>query len=149
MQSTDAAPWNLDYESLSQEIDDSNSDSDNNEGSIASKGSRVTVTEETIVLMPTALVTPKSAPAPALANHSSYNPALKETPPEKRNIKRKVPDDCHVIICWSQLAKLIQDNMVCSNCGSSITNLAQKTIRIATYLEFSCKCRKAASALPN
>jgi hypothetical protein len=109
-------------------------DSVDNEESVASEGSRVTVTEtivpETIDDQP-AVLTPSSPPDPA----------------KKRNIKRKPQDDCHVIIDWSQLAKLIQENMACSNCGSSITNLDQRTTGIATNIHFSCKCRKVASAL--
>jgi hypothetical protein len=81
---------------------------------------------------------------------TSWNqPSSDETPPEKRNIKRKLPDNCHIIICWSQLAKLIQENMVCSNWGSSVTNLARNTVGIATDIDFHCMCRKTASALAN
>jgi hypothetical protein len=95
--------------SASQEIDDEDSD---NKDSIASEGSRVMLTETTIE---TAVVTP-SSPPPASANGSS-DIALKETPPEKRRVARKPPDHYHVIICWLQLAKSIQENMVCSDCG--------------------------------
>jgi hypothetical protein len=59
------------------------------------------------------------------------NKALEETPPEKRRVKRKPPDDCHVIVPWSQLANLIQQNMVCSGCRNSISKLECRTIGIA------------------
>jgi hypothetical protein len=60
------------------------------------------LTETTTIVMPRdmetqpGVVTPSSLP-PALANCSS-NIGLEETPPEKQKVKRKPPDDCHIII---------------------------------------------------
>jgi hypothetical protein len=94
-----------------------------------------------------AVVTPEFSP-PASANRSS-NIALEETPPKKWKVKIKVLEDCHIIVCWSQLAKLIQENMACSGCGRPITKLKQRTIGITTKIEFHCLCSMPGFAMAN
>jgi hypothetical protein len=39
------------------------------------------------------------------------NIALQETPEDKKNKKRKVPEDCHVLIPWSALKAVVTENM--------------------------------------
>jgi hypothetical protein len=135
------SPWNLNHCRTEVDADNSTDSKDDDDDSTASDGSRVTVNEETI-FMPTSIVleTPVVTTPPSSI-------ALEETPPQKRNVKRKPPIDCHVIIRWSQLSQLMKENMVCSNCGGPICHLERKTVGIATDIHLSCKCGNAASAL--
>jgi hypothetical protein len=87
-----------------------------------------------------------ASPLASTTNCSFANNALEETPPDKKRVKRKPPDDCHVIVRWSQLSNLIKQNMVCSGCGNSISKLERQTIEIATEIDFSCKCRETVTA---
>jgi hypothetical protein len=105
------------------------------EESVASDGSRITETEETTTIldMPSTMCTSTRA----------------VTPPKKKRAKRKPTDDCHVIICWSQLSKLVKENMVCSGCGNPICQLHRRTIGIATELDFACKFRETYTAYTN
>jgi hypothetical protein len=129
--------------------DDGDSDSESDDDSIASAGSSITVNIVDLSLPSEAtnIVTPVTPASPLpVANRSFADIALEETPPEKRAVKRKAPDDCHVIIRWSQLACLIKENMNCSGCGKAITKLERRTVGIATEIDFSCPCRETVSA---
>jgi hypothetical protein len=125
------------------------SDEDNDDDSLASDGSRITTTtldpstptSSLNVTIDAAVVTPEM-PASPLASRA----VLDETPPEKRGPHRKLPDDCHVIIRWSELSNLIKHNMVCSGCGNTIINFDRRTVGIATEIDFSCKCRETYTA---
>jgi hypothetical protein len=119
-----------------------NSDSDEEE-SVASEGSRITLTDLPILLathVRATTVTPVMPASPLVltADPASFtNKSLEETPPEKRRVRRKPPDGCHVIVRWLRLANLIQQNMVCSGSGNSISKLERITIGIATEIDFS------------
>jgi hypothetical protein len=90
------------------------------------------------------VVTPCLPPASVIL--SSGDIALEETPPNKMRTKQKQPDDCHVIICWSELSNLIKRKRVCSGCGNPICELHTRTIGIATEIDFLYKCRKSYTA---
>jgi hypothetical protein len=75
------------------------------------------------------------------------NLALQETPENAQNNKRKVPVDCHVLIRWSALKAMVTESMACATCGMAITRFDQRTIGIATELDFDCtKCKSNATA---
>jgi hypothetical protein len=127
-------------------------DSDSTVDSVASDGSQVTVNDDTnndstiitpareVLVTP---VTPASPPGPAVTRRN----ATEETPPDIRNVKRKTPEDMHVLIRWSELEKLVTENMVCGGCGNAIKGLDKRTIGIATEIDFYCKgCKKTACA---
>jgi predicted amidophosphoribosyltransferase len=63
-------------------------------------------------------------------------------PKALRKNKRKALDDCHVLICWSELQKMVKENFACAACGEQVTDFNQRTIGIATELDFYCKCCK-------
>ncbi len=126
---------NWDLDSSCKLVDES--DEDSKDESLASEGSRITSTEETSIVLDVTSTSRRS---------SSCDIALEETPPEKRSTRRKPPDDCHVIIRWSELSNLIKKNMFCSGCGNTNFELTRRTIGIATEINFSCKCRKSYTA---
>jgi hypothetical protein len=49
-----------------------------------------------------------------------------------------VPDDCHILIRWSELQNLVIVHMACAKCGKAITKFDHWTIRIAMELDFWC-----------
>jgi hypothetical protein len=143
--SNNKASWNLDFRSRAAESDEE-SDISSDEESLASEGSRITSTEETrmtleevVTSVTSTNVAPSSPPASAI--RSSGDIALEATPPEMMAVIRKKPDDCHVVLRWSQLTQLIKENMVCSDCSNPTFKLQRRTIGIATEIDFSCKCR--------
>jgi hypothetical protein len=141
--------WDLGYcQKTACVLVDSDSDE---EGSLASEGSRIILTDVPVLLetpVRATTVTPVMPASPLVltSNPSFTDKALEETPPEKRRVRRKPPDDCHVIVQWSQLSNLIQQSMVCSGCRNSISKLERQTIGIATEIDFSCKCRETVTA---
>jgi hypothetical protein len=149
---SDMAPWNLhtplvmnkncpivSVDKQQWESDDELSDDD----SVDSNGSLVTVIDSVEELVP--MITPGSVPtcspspvANLACRTASSDLALQDTPTEERSKKRKPPDDCHVLILWSELHNLVTQNMSCSKCGSAVTKFDRRTIGIATELDFRC-----------
>jgi hypothetical protein len=140
-------------------VDDGENSDD--ESSVASNGSEITLETEspntdTSVSATTynnlGTVTPSTAPAmtPAMTSRvpvCTIDTPLTETPPEDRRKKRKKPEDCHILIRWSQLVSLVKDNFSCA-CGQPIKDFERRTIGIATEVDFHCTaCKKSASAL--
>jgi hypothetical protein len=130
----DADEWHFDKK---KEEPDSDADSVLSD---VSEGSEVTVTTTTAINISVStarVVTPESIESIAIA----------ETPPDIRNVKRKPPEDCHVLIRWSELEKLVRENMICMQCGFTIQNLDRRTIGIATEIDFTCTgCKKTGCA---
>jgi hypothetical protein len=136
------ARWNLEFCSTTAKEADVSDDDD----SLSSDDdSQITVetVESTNLLQ---IGTPNTPGSPTLPVRT-IDCALLETPTDDRKTKRKRPDDCHIIIRWSQLVQLIETNFTCS-CGHSIKNLDRRTVGIATDVDFHCQsCKKTASAL--
>jgi hypothetical protein len=132
--------------------DQSDGNSDCDSISVASEGSTITIVSDTINsntiidrsffdLTTSGTVTPSSPVVRPVWL------ALTETPPEERKKMRQSPDDCHVLIRWSELVLLVKNNLCCS-CGSPIKRFHRRTIGIATEIDFHCSCcKKTASAL--
>jgi hypothetical protein len=140
--------WNLDYRTPLATLDNGDLSSDD-ECSIASDGSRITVESETLdkndhILDLTVEV---NTPASPTVRIPITNPALVETPPEDRRNMRKKPADCHVLIRWSRLVEMMKENLSCL-CGERIKHIDRRTIGIATEIDFRCSsCKKEASVL--
>jgi hypothetical protein len=65
-------------------------------------------------------------------------------PPTK---ERTATDDCHVLIRWSELQNLVKHRMSCSYCGLAVTSFEQRTVGIATEVDFFCSgCRVSDTA---
>jgi hypothetical protein len=126
----DAGPsecWNLDARPAVSDVDhlvDSDDDA-----SLASHGSMITLDTPstpaaTIVLnreastasTPNATLNPIATVTPSSPARTRRGDVLMETPEKDRKLNRKKPDDCHVIIRWSHLVRLVKDNFVCA-CG--------------------------------
>ena len=126
----DEAPdWTLDYCRPSK--DDSSvsdtSDDDSSEGSCVTVIDLSVELEETIVPTTTTLID--------------------DCKTKKKGKKRKAPDDCHVILLWSELENLVKCHMACTKCGYAITEFNRRTVGIATEIEFSCPgCDNEATA---
>jgi hypothetical protein len=72
--------------------------------------------------------------------------SLIETPTEDRSKEHRQPDDCHVLIRWSQLVDLVKKNLTCA-CGKPVLHFERRTIGIATELDYRCSsCKKTATA---
>jgi hypothetical protein len=113
--------------------------------SVDSEGSSITVIESleetrtmnapigrTIAVIPGSPVTnPFASPT------ASPDLALQDTLTEERSKKRNAPDDCHVLILWSELQNLVSKHMACSKCGMAITKFDHRTIGIATELQYN------------
>jgi hypothetical protein len=52
--------------------------------------------------------------------------------------ERNASDDCHVLIRWSELQKLVEKRMSCADCGLAVTSFERRTIEIATEIDFVC-----------
>ncbi len=52
--------------------------------------------------------------------------------------ERIATDDCHVLIRWSQIDKLVKQRMACASCGTPVTTFNRRTVGIATEIDFSC-----------
>jgi hypothetical protein len=127
--------WNLDFGAVvaaDLESDD--------ESSIASNGSQITIEENSIhtnfatITTSGATITPSSPHVPV----RTIDFALEETPPEARKLTRKPPSDCHVLVRWSQLVQFLQSSFICK-CGKPIVQLERRTIGIATEIDFCCR----------
>jgi hypothetical protein len=46
--------------------------------------------------------------------------------------ERKASVDCHVIILWSELEKLVKERMSCVACGLAVTSFERQTVGMAT-----------------
>jgi hypothetical protein len=69
----------------------------------------------------------------------SDNDSKTVTNSKKPSKKIKASGDCHVLIWWSELQKLVvKERMACTSCGMAITNFDERTVGIATELDFSC-----------
>ena len=141
------AHWNWDGQ-MKNDVN-SDDDDDDDESSIVSGGSEITI--ETVILPSPPLATelPPTVVTPSTPTHlpATFDFALMETPPDKRKNMRKSPDDCHVLIRWSELVGLVKNNFRCL-CGEPIEDFRRQTIGIATNIEFRCgSCRTEASAL--
>jgi hypothetical protein len=58
--------------------------------------------------------------------------------------------DCHVIIPWSELERLVNETMSCVECGLAVQRFEQQTVGIATEVDFfcpTCHSSKTAAAL--
>jgi hypothetical protein len=95
----------------------------NDNESLDSKGSSVTVLDQ--------LEPPNSCTTPLGVEF-----ALLETPPEKLHKMRKAPVDCHVLICWSSLVKLVKENMACARCGDAINKFERGPLELRRNLTF-------------
>ena len=132
--------WNLGV--VTPFFDNASDDSDN---SVVSGGSMITVeTVETnsstinrLVGIPEVITIPPPS-SPTFSLGQSFLKVLSETPPAERKFKRKQPDDCHIIIRWSELVGLVKNNFTCK-CGEAIHDLRRRTVGIATEVNFSCK----------
>jgi hypothetical protein len=146
--------WNLGFCSAvtpSNNNDTYNNNSDYDQTCVASEGSTITIDSPSSVSnlnlasdnTSSLACDPPSSPEAVRA----VNPALIEMPPNERRKIRKSPDDCHILIRWSQLAALVKKNFSC-NCGEPIKHFDRQTIGIGTALDFRCQlCNKNASAL--
>jgi NADPH-dependent glutamate synthase beta subunit-like oxidoreductase len=119
-------PWKFDPVKVETLLDeDKEHINDDNDSSV---GSRVTILEETEteILLATSVpvVTPGSTPH--CATHL-VDLALGKTPKDKRSNQRKALDDCHVLISWSELQKLVNEHFVCAGCGERIVNFNRRT----------------------
>ena len=124
--------------------------SDDSEDSVVSGGSMITVetvetNSSTIIRqevgIPEVITIPPPS-SPTVSPGRSFLKVLRETPPLERKLKRKPPDDCHIIIRWSALVGLVKNNFTCK-CGEAIHDLQRRTVGIATEVDFSCKfCKK-------
>ncbi len=137
-------PWKFNPAQVDEEhgIDDDDDDED------SSVGSTVTILEQTepeILLAATvAVVTPGSPPR--CPTHL-FDLALEETPEDKQSKQRKAPDDCHVLIRWLELQKLVKEHFACAECGQGVVDFNRRTVGIATELDFYCKsCKTTATA---
>jgi hypothetical protein len=127
--------WHLGYSSVV--VTPNNNGDDTDDSSVASKGSTITIVSNS---------TPASSLLPSVTS-ACVDPALLETPPEKRKTKRQSPDDCHILIRWSQLSSLVKNNFLCK-CGKQIEHFNKRTIVIATELDFRCpSCNNHAAVL--
>jgi hypothetical protein len=151
--------WNLDYQASVALVDD---DYKSDEKSVVSTGSAITVETTSCMSslltdktpMVAVLVTPcsfsvtlcstvgssnisPSSPTTNLTVRNNKNLALLETPPEARPKVQRQPDDCHVLIRWSQLEQFIKTTFYCQ-CGKPISQLERRTIGIATEIDFYC-----------
>ena len=95
--------WNLDYRRCPGDDDASGSDSADNNESTYSKGSGITVNELLVVSATSNVVSnvvgmPATPTTPIVLVDQSL-----ETPPDKRSVRQKQPDDCHILVCWSAL----------------------------------------------
>jgi hypothetical protein len=137
--------WKLDEGCrLTGPLDSDSEDEEDYNSISSSEGSQVTIldTEVTTQLLP-----PREIEIPPASPLVGTTDPSVETPPNVRNSMRKKPDDCHVLIRWSELVKLVQDNFVCSGCGEGIRHLDRRTIGIATEIDFFCSnCKKEACA---
>ena len=123
--------WNLNHRPCPENDDATDSDCDKE--STESEGSGITVNESLDV----------TATRKVLRHVVGLGV---ETPPEKRSVRRRKPDDCHILVRWLSVCNLIKQNMVCSVCKKPITNLTRRTIGIATEIDYSCVCRATATA---
>jgi hypothetical protein len=46
--------------------------------------------------------------------------------------------DCHVLIRWSQLQRLVKERMSCVTCGLAVESFERRTVGIATEIDFFC-----------
>jgi C1A family cysteine protease len=65
------------------------------------------------------------------------------SPSEPPSDERNAPDDCHVLIRWSQLQNLVKQRMACAHCGLPVATFERRTVGIATEINFSCSVCKA------
>ncbi len=65
------------------------------------------------------------------------------SPAEPPSDERNAPDDCHVLVRWSQLQNLVKRTMACAHCGLPVASFERRTVGIATEIDFSCSICKA------
>jgi hypothetical protein len=46
--------------------------------------------------------------------------------------------DCHVLVRWSEIEKLVKDRMACVVCGQAVRSFQRRTVGIATEVDFFC-----------
>jgi hypothetical protein len=76
-------------------------------------------------------------------NDSDGSSMTNTSPSEPPSDKRNAPDDCHVLIRWSQLQNLVKQTMPCAHCGLPVASFERRTVGIATETNFSCSVCKA------
>jgi hypothetical protein len=106
--------WNLSHRSAVAKVEAEDYES-NKEDSV-SAGSQITIETHSSVrdlesnLPSTAVPVTPSSPNVPPSTCTTFDLALMETPPDERKKHRKTPDDCHVLIRWSELERLIKSN---------------------------------------
>jgi ribosomal protein L37AE/L43A len=129
--------YELDFE------DEDDDDDDDEDGDSVSSNVTIDETSDTSLLTivpavtPVTPVTPGSPSTPV--SRCVVDLALEHTPELLRQTKRKPPADCHVLIRWSELHKLVKDNFACANCGKRVVDFNRTTVGIATELHFHCQ----------
>jgi hypothetical protein len=125
-----------------EDEDDEDEDDDDDDDSI---GSSVTILEDKSATTnyDVATTVPVVTPGyPSLPASHLDDLALKPMPKALRCKQRKAPDDCHALILWLELQKLVKEHFACTGCSEHVANFHRRTVRIATGLDFFCKSCK-------